>query len=66
MAKLLPEKLYKAYLVTKWTILFNKGTPQWVTVLFAYPGTKFWLDTTRTAVVDRRLNGNLQDSMEAS
>ena len=32
----------------KWAIPFNKGTPQWMTELFAYPGTKICPDTPRT------------------
>ena len=36
----------------KWAISFNKGTPLWMTELFAYPGTKkFVLTPLGQAVV---------------
>ena len=36
-----------------------RGTPLWMTDLFAYPGTKFCLDTPRTESSLQRITENL-------
>ena len=42
-----------------WAIPNNNGIPLWMTQLFAYPWTKFCLDTSRTNSSLQRITDNL-------